>query len=309
MEKKSRLFRHLLEIESLSKEQIIAIFDKASSFLKKACTEKKIVNNLEGKVVVNFFVEPSTRTKNSFEIAAKRLSAIVLNFDISTSSSVKGESLIDTIHTLEEMGTDIFVVRHPQNNTPQFIASELITPASIINAGDGTHQHPTQTLVDLFTIYQHKKAFENLKVAIIGDIAHSRVARSLMIGLNIMGVDQIHLIGPTPFIPEDAKQYKSKVFKEFEEGLQDVDVIVALRIQQERMQQPEIPDPNQYFNHFGLTKDRLKFAKKDVIVMHPGPVNRGVEIESAVVDSSNAVILEQVKNGVAIRMAIMDCMI
>lgn len=309
MAKKSCLFRHLIEMEALSKEQILTIFDKATSFLKQPLSEKSVLNNLEGKIVVNFFAEPSTRTKNSFLIAEKRLSAIVLDLDIATSSSVKGESLIDTVHSLESMGTDIFVVRHSQNNTPQFIASELTSHASVINAGDGTHQHPTQTLIDLFTIYQQKKSFENLKVAIIGDIAHSRVARSLMIGLNIMGVHQIHLIGPTPFIPEDVDQYKAKPFRHFEEGLKDVDVIVALRIQHERMEQPEIPDSNKYFNDFGLTSDRLKLAKKEAIIMHPGPVNRGVEIESAVIDGPQSLILEQVKNGVAIRMAVMDCMI
>lgn len=304
--KKTPILHHLLEIEALDRKTITHLLDKADFFLKTALAKNTLLDNLNGQVMVNLFFEPSTRTLNSFEIAGKRLGAMVLSPDLNRSSTIKGESLLDTIHTLEAMGTKIFVVRHPDNHTVQFITSELTTSAHVINAGDGTHQHPTQALLDLLTIRQLKTNFENLKVAIIGDISHSRVAKSLVLGLSIMGTKDIRLICPTAFIPNDISKWPAKLVKSMQEGLSEADVIMTLRIQKERLDKTSIPNEKEYYENYGLTHEKLIDAKQDVIVMHPGPLNRGVEIESKVADGQHSVILKQVQNGVAVRMALLD---
>ena len=223
-----------------------------------------------------------------------------------TSSTVKGESLLDTIHNFEALGTDIFVIRHADNNTAHFVSSELLSTASVINAGDGDNQHPTQGLLDLLTIHQYKPDFTELSLAIVGDIAHSRVARSLIAGLQIMGTTDIRLIAPESLVPDDAAQLGVRISHSLKDGLRDTDVVMALRIQKERMQEAFIPNPDKFFNEFGLTEKTIRYAKPDAIVMHPGPMNRGVEIESSVADGKQSVILQQVRNGIAMRMAIFD---
>lgn len=301
--------QHLIDMESLNLNTITYLFDSAEQFLTNCIDKRCELKLLSGRLVTNLFFESSTRSRNSFIIATKQLGAMVLNPNMSSLATVKGESLIDTIHTFEAMGTSLFVIRHTDNNTAAFVASELSTDASIINAGDGDNQHPTQALLDLLTIHRHKPDFTELKVAIIGDILHSRVARSLIEGLSIMGTTAIRLVAPEALVPDDVDHVDVAVFHTLEEGLQDVDVVVALRIQKERMQEAAIPDPDKFFQEYGLTPATLAYAKQDAIVMHPGPINRGVEIDSSVADGPQSVILEQVRNGVAMRMAIMDCLL
>ena len=308
MTKKTKpVLRHLIEMGVLDKQTIDYLFQSAEHFLINSLEKETLLKTLSGKVVTNLFFESSTRSRNSFIIASKRLGAIVINPDMSTLATVKGESLIDTIRTFEAMGTSLFVIRHSDNNAAAFVAAELSSNASVINAGDGDNQHPTQGLLDLFTIHRHKPNFPELKVAIIGDILHSRVARSLIEGLHIMGVQTIRLVAPAGLVPNDVDRLGVQVFHTLKDGLQDADVVVALRIQKERMQQASIPDPNKFYQQFGLTLESLAYAKPDAIVMHPGPINRSVEIDSSVADGPQSVILEQVRNGVAMRMAIMDC--
>lgn len=304
--KSTPLLQNLLEITALSQQDILAIFERADQFLKNNVELSTVTNCLQGKILVNLFFEPSTRTRNSFTIAAQRLGAMVINPNMAYSAAIKGESLIDTIHTFEAMGANIFVVRHAQNNMPHFIASETSPNTAVINAGDGTNQHPTQALLDLFTIKQFKTDFENLKIAIVGDVAHSRVARSLIQGLQIMGAEDIRVIAPKSFVPEDADALGITVFSTVKTGLQDVDVVVTLRMQTERMQPDDVPEHTQFFKAYGLTSQRLAFAKPDAIVMHPGPINRGVEIETDVANGPQSVILQQVRNGIAIRMAVIN---
>ncbi|MCH9769429.1 MAG: aspartate carbamoyltransferase catalytic subunit [Gammaproteobacteria bacterium] len=296
---------HLLGINALSQEQITCLLNKAEKNLAQIIKNKTVTNTLTGRFVVNMFFEPSTRTRNSFKIAAQRLGGFVLSPDMSLSSTVKGEGLIDTVRTFEAMGADILVIRHSDNFSAEFIASELKPSLSVINAGDGYNQHPTQALIDLLTIQQFKNNFADIKVAIIGDIAHSRVARSLQQGLSIMGTKGIHLIGKPEWIPSDYPD-EIKVFESLENGLKDVDVIVALRIQKERIKNTETPDPDKYYKEFGLTAKTVRYAKPDAIVLHPGPINRGIEIDSSVADGQQSKILQQVANGVAIRMAVMQ---
>jgi len=307
--KKAPLMRHLLTMESLDQTIIEQIFEEATRLLSGSLTKHEMLSILRGNIVTNLFFEPSTRSKHSFEIAAQRLGAISISPHMETSATMKGESLIDTIHAFEAMGTDIFTIRHSDNNTAQFVAAELIGSASVINAGDGINQHPTQGLVDLLTIHQHKKDFASLGVTIIGDTAHSRVARSLIAGLKIMGTTDIRIVAPQSFIPEDVDELGVKVFHDVNEGVTGADVIMALRIQKERIEESDIPDNQKYFKEFGLTLERLSHAKQDAIVMHPGPMNRGIEIESSVADGPQSVILQQVRNGVAIRMAVIEAMI
>lgn len=296
--------QHLLSTEGLNRELIIKIFNMAESFLKISQRDVKKVPLLRGKTVCNLFFENSTRTRTTFEIAAKRLSADVLNLDIPTSSQSKGESILDTVNNLIAMGTNIFVIRHSKIGIPSYIAGQVHKDVHIINAGDGNHAHPTQGLLDAFTIKKFKKDFTTLIIAIVGDIKHSRVARSEIHVLLTLGVLEIRLIGPENLIPKDIKDPKVKIFNQMQEGLNNVDVIMMLRIQKERMED-NIPSETEYFKTFGLNKKLLKLAKKDAIVMHPGPINRGVEIESDVADSEQSVILSQVTFGIAIRMAIM----
>ncbi len=297
---------HFISIEGLSREILTDILDTAENFATVGTRQVKKVPLLRGKTIVNLFFEPSTRTRTTFELAAKRLSADVLNLNISTSATSKGESLLDMLHNLEAMHCDMFVVRHNQSGAAHFIAEHVAPHISVINAGDGSHAHPTQAMLDMFTIRRHKPDFTSLRVAIIGDIKHSRVARSQIHALNILGVPEVRVIGPQTLIPPEASHLGVHIYHSLEAGLQDVDVVLTLRLQRERMEGALLPSEAEFFARFGLTEAKLKLAKPDAIVMHPGPINRGVEIDSAVADGPQSVILEQVTNGIAVRMAVMS---
>ncbi len=298
--------KHFLTLEGLKKETLQTIINDSKRFISVHNQTAKKVPLLQGKTVVNLFFENSTRTKTTFELSAKRLSADVLNLNISTSATSKGESLIDTLKNLQAMNCDMFIVRHASSGAAEFIASHVGNNVSIINAGDGQHAHPTQAMLDLFTIQHFKGAFENLKVAIVGDILHSRVARSLIHGLSIMGTAEIRTIGPRTLIPRQVEKLGVHYFENMEQGLDGCDVVIMLRLQKERMESAFIPSESEYYKRYGLTTRRLKLAKADAIVMHPGPTNRGVEIEAAVADGPQSVILDQVNFGVAVRMAILS---
>jgi aspartate carbamoyltransferase catalytic subunit len=299
---------HLLTLEGLPKEQILHILDTAQQFVSitDPSREVKKVPLLRGKSVFNLFFENSTRTRTTFEIAAKRLSADVINLDISTSSTAKGESLLDTIDNLVAMQADIFVVRHSVSKAPIEIASHVPPHVHVVNAGDGSHQHPTQGLLDVYTMRHFKQTFKDLKVAIVGDIVHSRVAKSNIHALTTLGCEDIRAIGPESLLPSDLDMMGVKVFHSIEEGLKDVDVVMTLRIQKERMEVGQVPEGEAFFKQYGLTSSRLALAKADAIVMHPGPMNRGVEIDSVVADGPQSVILNQVTFGIAVRMAVMS---
>lgn len=296
---------HFLTIEGLKRETIIEILDTAESFISVGEREIKKVPLLRGKTVVNLFFESSTRTRTTFEIAAKRLSADVINLNPGVSSASKGETVLDTIDNLEAMHTDLFVVRHNNSGAAYLIANHLPPHVHLINAGDGRHAHPTQAMLDVFTIRSYKKDFSNLKVAIVGDILHSRVARSLIHALNILGTAEVRVVAPKTLLPTAIEKLGTKVFFNMYEGLEDVDVVVMLRLQNERMQGALVPSEQEYFRVYGLTEEKLSVAKDDAIVMHPGPMNRGLEIDSTVADGPRSVILPQVTNGIAIRMAVM----
>ena len=298
--------RHLLSIEGLPREIITHIMDTASSFLEVSDREVKKVPLLRGKSVFNLFFENSTRTRTTFEIAATRLSADVVNLDVRTSSTSKGESLLDTIDNLAAMHADMFVVRHAQSGAPYMIASHVGPDINVINAGDGRHAHPTQGLLDMYTIRHFKKDFTQLRVAVVGDILHSRVARSDIHALTTLGVPEVRAIGPYTLLPAGLEQMGVRVFTDMREGLKGVDVIMMLRLQNERMRGALLPSAQEFFKHYGLTAEKLALAKPDAIVMHPGPMNRGVEIESAVADGTQSVILKQVTFGIAVRMAVMS---
>jgi aspartate carbamoyltransferase catalytic subunit len=302
--------QHLLTIEGLPKAVINHILDTASSFVSVSDREVKKVPLMRGKSVFNLFFENSTRTRTTFEIASKRLSADVINLNISASSASKGESLLDTIDNLAAMHADMFVVRHSQSGAPYLIAKHLIdtrqTHVHVVNAGDGRHAHPTQGLLDMYTIRHYKKDFTGLTVAIVGDILHSRVARSDIHAMTTLGVPEVRAIGPRTLLPGGLEQMGVRVFTDINEGLKDVDVIIMLRLQNERMSGALLPSAQEFFKSYGLTPERLALAKPDAIVMHPGPMNRGVEIDSAVADGSQAVILPQVTFGIAVRMAVMS---
>ena len=297
--------KHFLTIEGLSKELLTEIMDVAESFYAVADQPVKKVPILRGKTIVNLFFENSTRTRTTFELAAKRLSADVMNINIATSATSKGESVLDTIRNLEAMQVDMFVVRHADSGAAHFIASHVAPHVSVINAGDGQHAHPTQAMLDMFTIRRVKKDFSPLKVAIVGDILHSRVARSQIQALNTLGVKEVRVIAPKTLLPADTDALGVDVYDDLQSGLNDVDVVIMLRLQKERMQGALLPSKQEYFDCFGLTEQKLKVAKPDVMVMHPGPVNRGIEMDAAVADGPHSVILQQVTNGIAIRMAIM----
>ncbi|MCG6872367.1 MAG: aspartate carbamoyltransferase catalytic subunit [Gammaproteobacteria bacterium] len=297
--------RHLLTIEGLSSETLLNILDTAESFITLGRREIKKVPLLRGRTVVNLFFEASTRTRTTFEIAAKRLSADVINLNPTHSSTSKGETLLDTVRTLEAMHTDLFCVRHPESGAPHLIARNVPDHVHIINAGDGRHAHPTQALLDMFTIRAHKGEFRNLRVAVVGDVLHSRVARSQIHALSTLGVAEIRVVGPRTLLPREIERLGVRVFTEMDEGLRDVDVIMMLRVQRERMDGAQIPSEQEYFNLYGLTEERLALADSGAIVMHPGPINRGLEIDSAVADGERSVILAQVTYGIAIRMAVM----
>ena len=298
--------RHFLTIEGLPKQTLVDLLDTAENFSTVGTQSAKKVPLLRGKTIVNLFFEASTRTRTTFELAAKRLSADVLNLNINTSSTAKGESLLDMLRNLEAMHTDMFVVRHNQSGAAHFIAEHVAPHICVINAGDGSHAHPTQGMLDMFTIRRHKQEFHNLRVAIVGDIMHSRVARSQIHALNRLGVPEVRVVGPHTLIPRDANALGVHVYHDMREGIKDVDVVIMLRLQRERMTGAMLPSEAEYFSRFGLTEEKLSLAKPDAIVMHPGPINRGVEIESAVADGPQSVILEQVTNGLAVRMAIMS---
>jgi aspartate carbamoyltransferase catalytic subunit len=299
---------HLLTLEGLSKEHILHILDTAQQFVAVSDSDREVkkVPLLRGKNVFNLFFENSTRTRTTFEIAAKRLSADVLNLDIQTSSTAKGETLLDTIDNLVAMQADIFVVRHKTTGAAVEVAQHLPPHVHVINAGDGTNQHPTQGLLDMYTMRHYKQDFTKIKVAIIGDIVHSRVAKSNIHALMTLGCPEIRAIGPKSLLPKDLNMMGVNIYNNIEEGLRDVDVVMTLRIQKERMESHQIPQGDEFFKQWGLTKERLQLAKPDAIVMHPGPMNREVEISSDVADGPQAVILKQVTFGIAVRMAVMS---
>lgn len=294
--------KDILGIKELSKEEILLILDTADSFIEISTREIKKVPTLRGKTVINLFYEASTRTRTSFEIAGKRLSADTINISASTSSVVKGETLLDTARNLEAMNPDVIVIRHSAAGAPHMLAR--MVKQSIINAGDGAHEHPTQALLDMMTIRAKKGRLENLKIAIVGDIAHSRVARSNIYGLKKMGA-QVAVAGPATMIPRDIEQMGVSVYSSLNEAIKDVDVIMMLRIQIERQQQNVFPSLREYAQRFCLSKKNISLAKDDVLVMHPGPINRGVEISPDIADGPFSVILDQVTNGVAVRMALL----
>ena len=298
--------RHLLTIEGLPRQNIVQILDTASSFLEVSDRQVKKVPLLRGKSVFNLFFENSTRTRTTFEIAATRLSADVVNLDVRTSSTSKGESLLDTIDNLAAMHADMFVVRHSQSGAPYMIARHVGPGLHVINAGDGRHAHPTQGLLDMYTIRHFKKDFTNLTVAVVGDILHSRVARSDIHALTTLGVPEVRAIAPLTLLPPGLEQMGVRTFTDMREGLKGVDVVIMLRLQNERMRGALLPSAQEYFKHYGLTAEKLALARPDAIVMHPGPMNRGVEIDSAVADGAQSVILEQVTFGIAVRMAVMS---
>jgi len=294
--------KDLLGIKELTAEEINLILDTASGFKDVLTRDIKKVPTLRGKTVVNLFFEPSTRTRTSFELAAKRLSTDVVNFSVPLSSVVKGESLKDTALTIQALGADFVVIRHSSAGVPHFLSQ--ILKASVINAGDGTNEHPTQALLDLFTISSYKKKIEGLNVAIIGDIMHSRVARSNIYALTKLGA-KVRLICPPTLLPLGINNLQVDVFDSLEDGIKGADVVMAVRIQLERQGKGFFPSLEEYFNLYGLTGERLRLAKEDAIVMHPGPINREVEIAGDVADGPQSVILEQVTNGLAIRMAVL----
>ena len=298
--------RHFLTIEGLSRELLTELLDTADSFLEVGERAVKKVPLLRGKTVCNVFFENSTRTRTTFELAAKRLSADVLNLNIQTSSTSKGETLYDTLRNLEAMAADMFVVRHGDSGAAHFIAQQVCPDVAIINAGDGNHSHPTQAMLDMLTIRRHKGDFQNLSVAIVGDILHSRVARSNMQALHTLGCPDIRVIAPRTLLPAGIEQYGVRVFNDLRVGLRDVDVVIMLRLQKERMQSGLLPSEGEFYRLYGLTRETLALAKPGALVMHPGPINRGVEIESEVADGPQSVILNQVTYGIAVRMAVMS---
>ena len=297
---------HLITTEGLSRDILTHILDRAQSFVPLANREIKKVPLLRGKSVFNLFFENSTRTRTTFEIAAKRLSADVFNLNINVSSAAKGETLLDTIANLSAMQADLFVVRHEASGAPYLIAQHVAPHVHVVNAGDGRHAHPTQALLDMYTIRHFKKDFSDLTVAVVGDILHSRVARSNIHALTTLGVAEVRAIGPLTLLPRGLEQMGLRVFTDMREGLRDVDVVIMLRLQSERMRGALLPSSHEYFKHYGLTAEKLALARPDAIVMHPGPMNRGVEIDSAVADGSQSVILNQVTFGIAVRMAVMS---
>jgi aspartate carbamoyltransferase catalytic subunit len=297
---------HLLSIEGLPPAVLHHILDTAGTFLSVNDREVKKVPLLRGKSVFNLFFENSTRTRTTFEIAAKRLSADVINLDIARSSAAKGESLLDTIANLSAMHADMFVVRHGESGAPYLIAQHCAPHVHVVNAGDGRHAHPTQGLLDMYTIRHYKQDFTKLTVAIVGDIVHSRVARSDIHALTTLGVPEIRAVGPKTLVPGDLAAMGVRVCHDMKEGIAGADVIIMLRLQNERMSGAMLPSAAEFFKNYGLTPEKLALAKPDAIVMHPGPINRGVEIDSIVADGTQSVILPQVTFGIAVRMAVMS---
>lgn len=303
--------KHLLTIDGLSKELITEILTRADAFLLEQETpqgnvkEIRKVNTLRGRTIANVFFEDSTRTRTTFEVAAKRLSADILSLDIKTSSANKGESLLDTMRNLEATTADMFVIRHGNSGAAHFFAEHAAPGVSIVNGGDGRHSHPTQALLDMFTIRRKKGAFENLKVVIVGDVRYSRVARSQILALKTLGVEELRVVGPRTLLPPGLEDLGVTVYHDMDEAVRGVDVVIMLRLQHERMQGGLLPSLNEYLSLYGLDQRRLSLADPKAIVMHPGPINRGVEITSDVADGPQSVILDQVTYGIAVRMAVM----
>ena len=294
--------KHLLNVELLNLEHIKEIISLADYYENEKI---KKFNDLHGKTIANLFFEPSTRTKTTFELASKKLSADFINIDVANSSTNKGESVLDMIKTLEAMNCDMFIVRHSVSGTPHYIAQEVGDNIAVINAGDGSHAHPTQAMLDMYTIKKNKGGFQNLNISIVGDILHSRVAKSTIAALKVLSVKNINIVGPKNLMPDNINQLNANYVESLEEGIAEADVIIMLRLQKERMHEALI-STDDYYEEYGLTKQKLRAAKKDVIVMHPGPINRGIEIDSDVADGKHSVILDQVSSGIAIRMAIMS---
>ncbi|WP_213975311.1 aspartate carbamoyltransferase catalytic subunit [Tepidanaerobacter acetatoxydans] len=294
--------KHLLGLEHIKKSDIELILDTADSFKEILDRDVKKVPTLRGKSIVNLFYEPSTRTRTSFELAGKYLSADTINFTSSASSVQKGETLKDTAKTLEMMGIDAVVIRHSSSGAANYLCNHV--KASVINAGDGTHEHPTQALLDMLTVRERKGTLSGLKVAIFGDILHSRVARSNIFGFTKMGSD-VYVAGPSTLMPVDIEKTGAKLAATVEEAVENADVVIALRIQLERQKKGLFPTVREYCKFFGLNKDKLDLAKQDALLLHPGPVNRGIELTSEIIDGSQSVINEQVKSGVAVRMAVL----
>ena len=301
--------RHLLTIEGMSAECINLLLDNAAAFISSDGVSTRKVPLLRGKSIFNLFFEASTRTRSTFELAAKRLSADVMNFNIDTAATKKGESLLDTLKNIHAMGVEIFVIRHYDSGAAEFIARHMGEQVCVINAGDGSHAHPTQALLDMFTIREVKKDFTNLTVAIVGDILHSRVARSEIAALKILGAKEIRLIAPPTLMPAKLNYSGVRIFHDINAGLEDADVVTILRLQKERMRGAFLPSEREYYQCYGITPERLRRAKPDAIVMHPGPINRSVEISSRVADGNQSLILRQVNCGIAIRMAVMSLII
>ena len=298
--------RHLTTLENLPRDTIERLLDRAEA-LRDACAHgTRKLSVLAGRTVLNLFFEPSTRTRTSFELAARRLGADVVNFDIGFSSTSKGEELFDTLHTLEAMHLDAIIVRHKQSGTPDELVGHAMSGVSVINAGDGNRAHPTQGLLDVLTIRQHRPDFENLIVVICGDIKHSRVARSDIHALTALGTKEIRVCGPSTLMPSAEEFPKVHYVENFDEAIRGADAVITLRLQKERMAAIDLPDETAYFNHYGLDQRRLALAAKGCLVMHPGPINRGIEIASDVADGAQSRILEQVGNGVFVRMAVLN---
>ena len=298
--------RHLLTTEGLPAETIRHILDTADQFVSVSERDVKKVPLLRGRSIFNVFFENSTRTRTTFEIAAKRLSADVINLNVGASSTTKGETLLDTVWNLQAMDADMFVVRHSHSGAPHLIARHVRPGVSVVNAGDGRHQHPTQGLLDMYTIRHYKRDFAALTVAIVGDVLHSRVARSQIHALKTLGVPDLRLIGPKTLMPAEVERLGVRVFHDMAQGLAGCDVVIMLRLQNERMNGALLPSAQEFFRRYGLTTEKLALARPDAIVMHPGPMNRGVEIDSPVADGRQSVILPQVTFGIAVRMAVMS---
>jgi aspartate carbamoyltransferase catalytic subunit len=298
--------QHLLTTEGLPAAILRQILDTALPFVSVTEREVKKIPLLRGKAIFNLFFEPSTRTRTTFEIAAKRLSADVVNLNIGTSSQSKGETLLDTVANLSAMHADMFIVRHAESGAAHLIARHVAPDIHVINAGDGRHAHPTQALLDMFTIRHYKRDFTRLKVAVVGDILHSRVARSQIHALNTLGVPEVRVIAPKTLLPSAVGNLGVHIYNDMVAGLKDVDVVMMLRLQNERMSGSLVPSPQEYFKSYGLTQEKLAVARPDAIVLHPGPMNRGVEIDSSVADGGQSVILPQVTFGIAVRMAVMS---
>ena len=305
----NKSLRHLLTLEGLTKAQIEALLTRAQKFVRPIGERPVTSNSLAGITVANLFTEPSTRTRVSFELAAKRLGADGVNLEVQLSSRVKGESMLDTIYTLEACHVDVFVIRDAEAGVPGLVATSVKPHVSVLSAGEGSVSHPTQGLLDALTILQAKQKFDGLKVAIVGDVKHSRVARSAWHAFSTLGVGEIRVVAPKALMPEAGEFSNCERFTSLDVGLAGVDVVMMLRIQKERMATAQIPDADRYFEKFGLSAARLAKAKPDAIVMHPQPMNRGIEIASDVADGPQSVIRDQVRNGVAVRMAVLEAVI